>query len=244
MNNFLAKRKEQRYKIDIFSKREEDILAFSFIQPLIGSFPLLPFNSSSLRPFCLAYILNEILINKRKKILEFGSGLSTILIARLIKKNNLDLEFYSFEHDGAWADYIDENLSKEGLTSCVKLIKAPLKAVSTDLGEINWYDSETVYKKIKEIKFDLLIIDGPPAYLDVIKYSRYPAMFLLKKNLAKDYCILLDDAQRIGEKEISLKFIKSNPDVNFSVVGQTLAVFRSTIKFDPSPFNYTHGYKI
>src|SRR5690606_36365313 len=66
----------------------EDILSVNFLNTLMNGYPYLPFSGSSLRPFCLNHILNDIVINNRKHIIEFGSGISTILIGRLIKKNN------------------------------------------------------------------------------------------------------------------------------------------------------------
>src|SRR5690606_38250097 len=63
-------------------RRLEDVHALIVLQPLLVGHPVLPLTGSALRPHCLTHLINDILINRRRRILEFGTGLSTILLAR------------------------------------------------------------------------------------------------------------------------------------------------------------------
>lgn len=220
------------------SLKTDDIYSLSILQPLLINLPYLPFNGGALRPICISYILNEIIINQRKNILEFGSGLSTILIARLLKKNNLEAQIITIEHNNEWANIIHEYLVNENLLKYVTIIRTDLKEIETPLGNVNWYDYDIISNALNDKKIDLLIIDGPLANTEKIKYSRSPALFEMNKYLASDFCILLDDANRKGEKDLIRLFKKKNLKIKFQLISKTLAVFRSTEKFNPIPIHY------
>ena len=220
------------------SKKADDIYAMAILQPLLTDLPYLPFNGGALRPVCIAYILNEIIINQRKMVLEFGSGLSTVLMARLIKKNNLDVKIVTVEHNKEWSKIIEGYLTNEDLTQYVKIIQADLKEMETPLGKVNWYDYATVLKGVQDQKFDLITVDGPPANGRKIRYSRYPAFINMTDFFKEDFCLILDDANRKGEQKIIQSFKKIRPDLQFALVSETLAVFRKPTTFNPIPIQY------
>ena len=220
------------------SKKSDDIYAMSILQPLLSNLPYLPFNGGALRPICMAYILNEIIINQREMVIEFGSGLSTIVMARLIKKNKLNTRVISIEHNANWASILQSYLENEDLQEFVKIVTVNLKEIETPLGMVKWYDYDTFLPEISNKKFDLIIIDGPPADREEIKYSRFPALFKLENNLAGDFCLILDDANRKGEKELVKYFRDRNETFKYTLISETLAVFRKTVDFDPIPICY------
>lgn len=221
------------------SKKSDDIYSMAIMQPLLEGLPYLPFNGGALRPMCLAYILNEIIINERKMILEFGSGLSTIVMARLIKKNNLETKIYTVEHNESWANIIEDYLKKEELLEFVVIIRADLKEIETSaFGNVNWYELNAVSNIIKNKRFDFIIVDGPPANNEIIKYSRFPAFEVLSNNFADDFCLVLDDANRNGEKDILKAFRNKNKELSFCLVSKTLAVLRTSNNFNPIPIHY------
>src|SRR5690242_11048593 len=51
----------------------------------------------SMMPSTVVHILNDMVINDRKMIIEFGSGNSTIFIARLIHLLGSGIQFYSID---------------------------------------------------------------------------------------------------------------------------------------------------
>lgn len=222
---------------DLNSLKIDDIYSFGIIEPLLTGHPYLPFNGGALRPMGLAYILNEIIINNRKSILEFGAGITTIMIARLIKQNNLNLSFYSVEHNSNWIKTLKTLLSAEGLNVYVNFIHAELTAPNSE-SNANWYDTKRIENHIKDITFDLVIVDGPPANFPEIEFSRMPVLEFLKKRLDHNFCIFIDDANRKGEKKLISEFEKrfSNNISNF--IGKTFFVSYSHTLFNPVPLHY------
>ena len=231
--------KNLKFEIDLNSKKADDAYAMAIIQPLLNGNQYLPINGGALRPFCMAYILNEILISQRKSIIEFGSGISTILIARLIKLNNLSVKFISIEHNKDWIDVLNSQLKNEGLHDIVEIVHADLVKQNSELGEVISYEFKKIEEVITDIKFDLVIVDGPPANIENNKYSRFPVLLYLKNNLSNNYCFLLDDAERRGENTIIKDYKNRYPNLMFTLVGKTLGVFRNEVGFNPIPIYYS-----
>lgn len=229
---------KSNFELKHHQKKSDDIYAMSLLQPLLLGYPFLPFNSTAIRPVVLSYLLNEILINNRKSIIEFGAGISTIVMARLLKKNNLKAKIISVEHDPEWVAVLRDLLHHESLSDYVELIIAPLREIDTDLGSVLWYDKAVLNSKLDNFKFDLLIVDGPPAHSSGSKFSRYPAFTAMKKLMEDDCCIVLDDVNREGEEKIS-KILKDRyPEYHNWVLSQSMIVFHSKPAYDPTPFYY------
>jgi len=202
----------------------EDIYSYLLIQDLVKFPEYFATTTSSLRFHTLAVILNDIIINQRKSIIEFGSGVSTLAISNLIKKNNLKCSFVSIEDNKEWFDYINSFLSRNDLQKNVKIIYAPLENNDLALEDNLWYSMQALNNGIsKESKFSLAIIDGPAAWKPKIRLSRYPAIPYLINFLAEEYSIYLDDTNRKGEKEVfSLWHQKYN--LKFEQINDTSAV--------------------
>jgi len=202
----------------------EDIYSYLLIQDLVKFPEYFATTTSSLRFHTLAVILNDIIINQRKSIIEFGSGVSTLAISNLIKKNNLKCSFVSIEDNKEWFDYINSFLSRNDLQKDVKIIYAPLENNDLVLEDNLWYSMQALNNGIsKESKFSLAIIDGPAAWKPKIRLSRYPAIPYLINFLAEEYSIYLDDTNRKGEKEVfSLWHQKYN--LKFEQINDTSAV--------------------
>jgi hypothetical protein len=181
----------------------EDIYAYLLIQDLVKFPEYFATTTSSLRFHTLAVILNDIIINKRQSIIEFGAGISTLAIANLIKKNNLECSFISVEDNEEWFNYIKSFLMKNDLGQNVKLIYAPLAKSDLALENNLWYSVQVLNENISsDFKFSLAIIDGPAAWKPEIRLSRYPAVPYLINFLSGEFSLYLDDVNRKGEKEI------------------------------------------
>lgn len=199
----------------------EDIYSLQLLRGLLDG-PYLPFATSSLRPLYLANILNDIVINGRESVLEFGSGISTILIGRLARKNNLPIKVLSVDHLDFWVEGVQEQVRKEGLEDIISLIHAPLKPCAPEAGTLPWYDTDIITAHTGDRLFDLVIIDGPPAYETSKKEARYPAYPFIADRLAQRSSVYLDDADREGEKVILQRW-EEEYAVRFRVVGGGLA---------------------
>ena len=73
--------------------------SLQILSPLINNWTYLPITNYSAGPIFYTHICNDIIINQRKYIVELGSGVSTILLARLIRKNRLNTRIISVDHD-------------------------------------------------------------------------------------------------------------------------------------------------
>ena len=179
---------------------QNDIVANHYLAPLSTSY--LPWTKSAMRPSGLVAVLNEIIINRRKWIVECGGGISTFYIARLLREKGGHL--YTIEHNEQWCELLMQELSKEDLSKYVSVIFAPLisSEIKIDNENTDWYDLSILEKQLSSLKADLLIVDGPPAYELEKQLSRYPAVPFFLTYLAEDYTIILDDINRPGEQEV------------------------------------------
>ncbi|WP_282134448.1 class I SAM-dependent methyltransferase [Seonamhaeicola maritimus] len=219
-------------------KKSDDIYSLAILQSLLVGYPYLPLNGGALRPVCIAYILNEIIINQRQHILEFGSGISTIIMARLLKKNGLNARIVTVEHNEAWANNLKTYLKNEDLLQFVEVVRVDLKEITTSMGAVHWYDYKALSMAIKEMTFDLIIIDGPPANTSKLKHSRLPALERFAPNFKADFCLVLDDVHRKGEQDLVAFYKGKNKNVSYEIISETLGVFRTTNKFNPIPIHY------
>jgi predicted O-methyltransferase YrrM len=144
----------------------------------------------------LELVAAEILAGRRE-IVECGSGVSTIAIARLLRELG-EGSLHSLEHDPAWAQLGKMRLASEGLSGIAKVIEAPLGAHPLAPAGCRWYEPWALAELPEAI--DLLLVDGPPAGDLAPERGRYPALPALADRLAPDAAVILDDAERPGER--------------------------------------------
>jgi len=157
----------------------------------------------SMTAYGLIFLTNEIILNSRRNILEFGSGLSTIVMASFIKKYKIPAKITSVEHDDEWFCRIDAKIKILGLEDFVTVIHAPLVPDHSIGNHNKWYDVSKLVCLTKELRhFEMVLVDGPPAHSASIELSRYGALPFVGPYLADNHCIFLDDANRTGEKKV------------------------------------------
>lgn len=213
----------------------EDIQAFGFISSISTAGNYVPITNWGMRPAMIAHILNEIVINKRKNIIEFGSGVSTIYISRLIKQNNLDITFASVESNMDWIKILKAQLNEENLGNCVSFIHAPINVYENS----QWYDKDIIMKNIKD-DIDMIIVDGPIGIATPL--ARFDAIPFIKKYLSQNFIVFLDDTQRKDEKKIINEWekilnIKSETFNRYSIL-------KSSESFSSSPIFYSYKYTV
>lgn len=172
----------------------------------------LPWSGASIQPTALVFLLNDIMINNRKIMVECGAGISTIYVAALMKQlGDKSRKLYSIDHDKNWLSILEKELESQSLKNQVKLIHAPLKHSSYCLNEdYTWYDTEVLDEVAPKKDIDLLFIDGPPANKKGIEKSRYPALPYFRDKLSENFLVILDDATRKGEAFIANKWSTEN----------------------------------
>ena len=130
-------------------------------------------------------------------MVELGSGVSTVVIGKAGAK-----KIVSFDGSEDYARQTRELLKAHGVKGAeVRFSKlAPFKNSS------GWYDPSS-FKNLKKI--DLLLIDGPPGGDD--KNGRHPALDVLLPKLAPNASVILDDANRPGERQLAENFATALP---------------------------------
>jgi predicted O-methyltransferase YrrM len=175
-----------------------------------------------LRPEALELLLAE-LGRGRRQVVECGSGVSTIALARALR--DCDGRLHSLEHDPGWAAFVVAWLQREGLDQTATVIEAPLRSHPLALDQTEWYDQDAV-SRLPESGIELLLVDGPPAGEPGLGRSRYPALPALSARLSKGAIVVLDDVDRPGEAEV-LAAWERETDYRFErLVAERIAIGR------------------
>jgi hypothetical protein len=167
-----------------------DADAWQILSPLIAQGGYLPWTSGSMRPAALVEVCNEVVHGDRTRIVECGAGVSTVLLARLLRERGAGT-ITSIEHDEHWAGLITAQLRREGLGRTARVLHAPLGV------EPAWYELGEPTDPV-----DLLIVDGPPAFDPGHEARRAPALQHFEKQLVPGAVVILDDLHRPGEQRI------------------------------------------
>lgn len=186
----------------------------------------LPFITGwSLDPRILTLLAQHVRKYKPSVIIEFGAGVSTLVLAQLA--NELSLKLISFEHDESWHERIKNQLIAFGLDESSSLHLAPLKK-NNDYGCI-WYDHSVVTGALPGKDIGLVVIDGPPSYAG--KSHRHPAFDVITNRLATDATIVVDDYDRQDEREMVGEWHAGNPQfVMYSLCFEKETAFLTTLK--------------
>ena len=184
---------------------DAETLALVQMQPLLQGLPYLPHTSSSLAYSAIKAVLNDIIINNRTVVVEFGAGISTILISRMLQYNGLtQVQLISFDHDEGWTRLINHYLEQHVTGTTVQVTHAPMAACTHALDNNQWYQQDRVLETLSAFsgKIDCVVVDGPLAYKKKIAKARYPAYPVVKDMMAPRFSLFLDDTNRPGESEI------------------------------------------
>lgn len=178
----------------------EDLHAWQVLRPLLDAGPYLPWNSGAMRPGGLVEVCNEIVLGDRRRVLELGSGASTLLLARLLAQRGGTLE--AVEHDERWAAWVTAQLARESLDAIAGVTHAALEPSPHATGDLHWYAADPVASVLDRGPFDLLIVDGPPAHEQGQELARFPALGAVTDALTPDAVVILDDIVRPGERAV------------------------------------------
>ena len=199
---------EQRYTLSkILKLSDQNNIQMEAMQSLYSIFqfntPLPATRKMAASPDFLKLVVETILTEKPKLVVELGSGISTILAGKALEKNgNGDL--ISIDHDDKYAELTRKKICLEKLSDITKVVTAELKMHPINGQNYMWYEPSFV-KEIKQ-NIDLLIIDGPPRIIN--KNARFPAIPLLKEYFTDDTVILLDDGRRKDEQNTVKLWLK------------------------------------
>lgn len=177
----------------------DDAAAWQALTPLFG--PFLPWSSGAMRPSGLLTVLNDVWFRRSPQIVELGSGVSTIVLARLLRELGAG-HLLALEHDERWADRVEEQLGHEGLIDVARVVRAPLRPSLRAWDGTEWYDEPVVLTAVEGTAVDVLVVDGPPAWQPGSAHARFPALGVLAPFLAPGATVVLDDIERDGERGV------------------------------------------
>lgn len=149
-------------------------------------------------PDLLLTLLHHASSRTPKVVVDLGSGMSTLVLA----KSAPSATVISIDNSAEYAEKTRAMLSNHRISN-VDLRIAPLTPHSSG---VDWYDLEQL-KGINEI--DILFIDGPPGSKN--PEARHPAINELLSKLSADAIIVIDDVGRDGERAMAEKFAAALP---------------------------------
>ena len=160
------------------------------------------------------YLVELVALNDYDLIIEFGSGISTVIVAKALatmasrEDGRAPTRFVSFEHLEPYYRQTRAHLQQVGLADNVQLVLAPLQDWLAPNGNTYaYYDCQAVLANLAQqyaggVRRVLAIIDGPPAVTG--KHARYPAGPLVVQHfVGARIDLVLDDYIREDEKEIA-----------------------------------------
>ena len=166
--------------------------------------PLPPLRGWALSPDVAVELVDRVLSGGVRRVLETGSGVSTLLFALALQKSGDTGKVVAFEHSEQYAAHTRQLLVDHGCSEFAEVIHAPLTELYVNDEPYAWYQLDDRAGTVGE--FDLLLVDGPPAATG--PRSRLPALPLLRSRLAPNARIFLDDAKREDEQAIIDEWIE------------------------------------
>lgn len=181
-----------------------------------------PFSNYTISCFDLNEICKELALSKPQSLLEFGSGLSTLVIAKLFE-NNLDFKIISIEHDLDWINFMNGIIVENGLTN-IEIIHSKLIEAKYEAFNGLWYDLDLEKLPL----FDVILVDGPPCNAKNRPYSRFFSINAIKSKLKSGGYIYLDDADRPGEKKIIHDWVNKElvKNIRFHKWGRGVSIYQ------------------
>ena len=162
------------------------------------SAPVPPTRSWAASPDLLLTLAQLVRTHNPKLVVELGSGVSTLVVAKAGAKKVI-----SIDNSAEFADKTQEIL-REHKVRGVQIRVAELKA---HISGVDWYDT-AVIKDLKRI--DLLIVDGPPGSKN--PQARMPARAEFIAKLSPKAVVVIDDVNREGERKLAEAFAKALPN--------------------------------
>jgi GNAT superfamily N-acetyltransferase len=170
--------------------------------------PSLEWGLGAMLPEGITAVCIDVITRNRRRVVELGSGASTVLLARLLTRRaaERDWRLVAVEHDVAWARRVTDELDREGIGRHVTVVDAPLTEHPLAQQGLEWYDETAMSSGLDRAlggdQIDLLVVDGPPAFAPAFELARYPAVPALRHRLAPGATVVLDDIDRVGEQEV------------------------------------------
>lgn len=154
----------------------------------------------------LRLVAEHILSERPKSVVEFGTGASTLIVARALEMAGGG-DFISFDQHPEFVEATRAWLAEYSL--CADFRAVPLRPAPAGWSGL-WYDHGELPDRI-----DLLLIDGPPWTVHPLTRGAAATVF---DRITPGGTIILDDGARPGERVIARSWRKQRPDFDFRLV--------------------------
>jgi len=160
------------------------------VRSRLGCLPDNFITGASLKPDIACRLYELVRDTHCEKIVECGSGISTIIIALAI--GDRSITFVSLEESEHWLEITKRALMAFDVLDRVQLVYSPLTPIEFNGKRIKAHDDSAIANG----NADVLLVDAPPA-----KVGRMGVLPRMTKHLRPGALVLLDDAVRGGEEE-------------------------------------------
>lgn len=154
----------------------------------------------------LNLIVDTVFEERPRRVIEFGVGATSLVTARALQIVGEGGSLTGFDQHAEFVQSTREWLARHNVHADLR--HAPL-AKSPNGWPGAWYDTGPL-----EPGIDLLVVDGPP-------WSQHPltrgAAEILFRLLSPRGIVLLDDANRPGERMVAAQWRKLHPDMEFTL---------------------------
>jgi predicted O-methyltransferase YrrM len=153
----------------------------------------------------LTLIAEHILAQRPKLVVEFGTGASTLVMARALQIAGGGT-LISFEQHADFVEATRRWLADYGL-------QADLRAVPLHPSPEGWPGLWYAHGRLPH-GIDMMLIDGPPWTIHPLTRGAAASLF---DHIAPGGSVFLDDAARPGERLIARRWRKARPDFDFGL---------------------------
>lgn len=153
---------------------------------------------------CLWRLIHE---ERPNRVLELGSGLSTLVMAYAMEAAGAG-SICSLEDHAGYAARTRRLLREHNLETYAEVIATRFEPLTIASDAPYWYDISVVDL---DAPIDLLFVDGPSRHFH--PKIRYPALPVLREFLADDAFIVVDDASKVEEAETIRQWLAQFPDL-------------------------------
>ncbi|MDH2012961.1 methyltransferase FkbM [Pseudomonas juntendi] len=206
----------------------QQLEAFMGVQNFLNHGEYLPgMHGWPISPDFALYLVELINANDYDLVIEFGSGTSTVIVAKILKKlapqrqvKRATLQV-AFEHLEQYHAQTLDDLTQAHMNEEVDLVLAPLVPYEAADGTIySYYDCKSklteLATKIKSYRHKikiLVIVDGPPGSTGT--HARYPAVPVVLQHFnGAMFDIVLDDYKRSDEKEVAQMWLEEIKEIH------------------------------
>lgn len=212
-------RRMRRRMIRIRDAQQSESLhpAWPQVEALIGIYRLFDGKADlptlrrvSVSPDILLHVVRHIQAHAPRRIVECGSGASTVAMAQALRAFGIDGHIHAIENYEPSIAAVRDQLRRHDLERFVTVVFAPLVPKRYDGVDapIDWYDLRA--GAIPD-DIDLLLVDGPIAVVHT--NARYPAGPELLPKLSRGARVFIDDANRRGEARMVERWCQLYPNL-------------------------------